>query len=156
MSTVGLLDLLCQERDTLKTLLGILSEEQVLLLRARIEDLPTVTQKKLSALTRLSALANCREQSFSAGGFAPPERGVRTWLDQHPVPRMAEVWAEVCSMLPLARELNRLNGMLISKRLYLSQQSLSLLGCGRQGDMDYGADGQPKHLPASHKREVIS
>lgn len=142
------MELLCEERVALNVLLYILQDEEILLREGRADELPELAEKKTAILVRLDELACLRHQTLAAEGFAPDERGMRGWLDRHPSPSIEQVWAEVLSTIPIARERNRLNGILIAKRLSRNQEALRLLTGKRDPGMIYGSDGQPKVSPA--------
>jgi flagellar biosynthesis protein FlgN len=147
MPAASPIEFLCEEQDALKTLLCRLHDEQVVLSGAAVDDLFDLTTQKAAIVTRMVELASARHRSLAAEGFASDEVGMRAWLDKHRVPSLVQVWTETLLLVQSAKELNRVNGVLIAKRLSRTQQTLSLLRAEPVPGMIYGADGQPKVVP---------
>ena len=148
MNAAASIDLLSEERDALKALVCLLNDEQILLQGTRVDELSQLTEKKFGILVRLGELASSRHRTLAAEGYAPDENGMRAWLDQRPTAGFDQVWTEILMTIPIARERNRLNGVLIAKRLSRNQQALSLLRGEPLPAMIYGSDGQLKIAPA--------
>jgi flagella synthesis protein FlgN len=148
------MDLLCEELDALNDLMRLLDDEEMLLLDGRADELPDMTSKKTAILVRLEELACVRHQALATDGFSPDQYGMRAWLDEHPSTGAQRIWTEILVAIPIAKERNRLNGMLISKRLSRNQEALRLLRGEPVPGMIYGADGQPKR--ASTGRGLVT
>jgi flagella synthesis protein FlgN len=148
MPAIDASELLCKERDALEALVCLLRDEQALLVGAAVDDLSDVTAKKADVVTRMIQLANSRHCSLAVEGFSPDEVGMHAWLDKHKSPSLLQLWTETLLLAQTAKELNRLNGVLIATRLSRTQQSLSLLRAQPIPGMIYDADGQPKVVPA--------
>ena len=142
------IELLYEERDALEALLRLLQHEQTRLVEADFDALVTVTGEKAGIVSRMSELAKSRHHWLAAAGFDPDETGMRAWLEQSPAPNVMEAWAGTLSLARAAKELNRVNGLLIGKHMSRSQQLLHVLigQCG--SGMIYGPDGQSKVIPA--------
>jgi flagella synthesis protein FlgN len=143
------MDLLCEELDALNELMRLLHDEKMLLLDGRADELSDMTSEKAALLVRLEEVACVRHQALATDGFAPDQYGMRAWLNEHPSPGAHRIWTEILSAIPIARERNRVNGMLISKRLSRNQEALRLLRGEPVQGMMYGADGQPKAAPGA-------
>jgi flagellar biosynthesis/type III secretory pathway chaperone len=148
-------DLLFEEREALKALMCLLNDEQILLRGTRVDELSELTEKKLNILVRLGELASSRHRTLAAQGYAPDEKGMHAWLDQHPTAGFNQLWTETLTMIPIAKEQNRLNGLLIAKRLSRNQQALSLLRGEPLPAMIYGSDGQLK-IASAMRSPVVS
>jgi flagella synthesis protein FlgN len=140
------------EREALHYLLTVLKREQLLLVQADVDTLPALTQEKTEIVMRLIDLAKSRHQALCDAGFAADEAGMYAWLDENPQPKLKQTWSDTLSMARAARELNRVNGLLIGKHLSRGQQLIDMLK-GERG-MLYGADGQTEVVPALHSLAV--
>jgi flagella synthesis protein FlgN len=141
------MDSLGEERVALNELIRLLEDEETSLLNGRADELSALAERKTTILIRLEELACVRHRTLAAEGLAPNQHGMRAWLDQHPSPGVRRIWTEILSAIPIAKERNRVNGMLISKRLSRSQEALRLLRGEPVQGMIYGADGQPQAAP---------
>jgi flagella synthesis protein FlgN len=150
MPALSPVDLLRDERDTVKSLLLLLQQEQSLLIQADARNLGDITGPKAEIVSRMTELANARHRGLAALGFAADETGMRAWLDHNPGPEFMDAWAETLSLAQAAREINRVNGLLIGKHLSRNQQRINVLIDARAGEMLYGADGQPTSKSAPH------
>lgn len=151
MSNRDLLERLHDERDALEHLVSVLQREQILLVQAEVDALTALTGEKAAIVTRMIEVANYRQQGLAEAGFTPDEAGMRAWLNEKPEPILRNAWAQTLSMGREARELNRVNGLLISKHLSRTQQLIGMLK-GESG-IFYGADGQPEVITAA--RSVV-
>jgi flagella synthesis protein FlgN len=140
------------EREALHHLLAVLKREQLLLVQADVDVLPPLTQEKTKIVMRLIDLAKSRHQAIGDAGFAADEAGMHAWLDENPQPNFRQAWADTLSIARAAREVNRVNGLLIGKHLSRGQQLIDTLK-GERG-MLYGADGQTTVVPPRHSLTV--
>lgn len=131
------------EQHTMQTLHHLLLQEQAALIEASIEGLTDLTQAKASLVSELGRLAKQRHAALAAAGFAASESGMRDWIDattdadQH-----TSSWTTLLSMTTEARELNRVNGMLIGRHLLRNQTELNILQGKPQNSNFYGRNGQ--------------
>jgi flagella synthesis protein FlgN len=146
------IEALREEGEALQRLVSVLRREQEVLVQGDVNALTRITGEKAEIVSRLTELARFRNEGLAAAGFTPNEAGMRAWLTESPQPEFASAWTAVISMARVAKELNRVNGLLIAKHLARSQQTIRLLAgeCG----MFYGADGQPMVVPATHSFAV--
>ncbi len=149
-----------QEVGAARELIDILQEEQNQLLAIRIDELEPLVAKKAAVVTRLTQYTRTRHESLEKAGFAPNLAGMNAWLDsiqgQPDADKAGKNWAELVSLTQSAKELNRLNGMLIASHMARNQQALSILHGSKPGSGMYGPDGQPSRAAATPTRSVVT
>lgn len=142
-----------QDAQLAKDLLATIRSEQAALVRADIDAIEDLLDKKSEVLQRMNIVVMNRYEALAANGFEPNETGMGEWLKQQAKPALNEAWANLKKTLIQAKELNRLNGMLINRHSLLNQQLLDHLhGSSGQADV-YGRNGQAK--AQSTKRAVL-
>lgn len=124
-------------------LLQLLKQEQATLIEATIDTLPELTRIKAVHIHELGGLAKKRHAALGAAGFTASEDGMRTWVDTQPASSAAPaLWNELLKLATEAKELNRVNGMLVAKHLLRNQTELNILQGKPQSGNIYGPDGQ--------------
>jgi flagellar biosynthesis protein FlgN len=123
-------------------LLATIRKEQSALVRADIGAIEALLDEKSEVLQHMNIVVLNRYEALAANGFEPNEIGMTAWLKMQAKPALNQAWASLRKTLIQAKELNRLNGILISKQFNLNQQLLSHLQ-GNSGASDtYGRNGQ--------------
>ena len=145
-----------QEQQHLGSLIELMKQEQQLLVAADADGLADTTPRKNALLQALADLSAQRHAALAAAGCEGSEAGMEPWLA---VGGNAEARAQWEALLVLAREakeLNRVNGMLINKQLAHNQGVLNALRMPAGADAGgvYGASGQALGSGPS-KRYVI-
>jgi flagella synthesis protein FlgN len=132
-------------------LADVLRREQAALIAAEIDALPALTTEKAQLVARIAVLANARYQALAAAGFADEEEGMKAWVGTPTCPAAAAAsWNALLHAARSAKELNRVNGLLIAKHLGRNQASINVLQQGsRQGPTLYGPNGQTSTGPGS-------
>lgn len=148
MQAVTPMSSLRAEQRTITALLDVLKQEQQHLVAADIEGLTALTQKKSSLVNDMAVLASQRHNALGAAGYKAEEAGMDAWLAASGDSAAAPLWAEVLELTREAKELNRLNGTLISKHLSHTQGALQALRPQAQGNF-YGPSG---HATSSNLR----
>lgn len=138
------LDTLHDEQQLLSSLLDLMKQEQQCLIDADIDSLNAITPRKAELMNELAVLANQRHQALEAAGFAAEEAGMQAWVEQTASSSAADGWSNLLDLTREAKEVNRLNGMLINKQMTHNQ---NLINAMRQpanaGDAAvYGPTGQ--------------
>ena len=133
--------LLREEQRLITELHGILKEEQAALVAADIDKLSALTPRKSEVLGRMGVLAGERHKALGSAGFEAAEAGMENWLCTHGTPDDKALWNSVLSQTREAKELNRLNGMLINKQLSHTQGALQALRPPSPGGAVYGPTG---------------
>lgn len=129
-----------EETLTAQALLELLKQEQARLIAADIDQLPLLIEEKAKLVARMTTLANTRYTALAAAGFEPREAGMKTWIDQN-TGKAGQAWNQLISLAQAAKELNRLNGILINRHISNNQMSLNVLR-GNTGQAFYGPNGQ--------------
>lgn len=120
------------ERQLLDALTGVLKEEQRLLVAADAEGVAGITPRKIQLVQQLAAEAAVRHRALAAAGFAGGETGMEPWLAAQG-PDVRTQWESLLEATREAKELNRVNGMLINKHMAHGQQLLAELGANEAG-----------------------
>lgn len=133
-----------QERQLISTLLDVLLEEQRHLVGADTEGLADLTPRKSDLVQRMAALAAQRHRALGAAGFAAEESGMDAWLAATGDGEAATGWRDLLDKTRAAKELNRVNGMLISKQMAHTQVLINAMRAPAGGAEAavYGANGQ--------------
>lgn len=132
-----------EERRAANSLLQLLEEEQMVLVNADVDALTKLTEEKAKLAAHMSQLAKRRHDALQAAGFEATEAGMKAWLAS-PGATAADnkAWSELLALAQSGKELNRVNGMLISQHMARNQNALSILQGNSQGGTFYGPDGQ--------------
>lgn len=130
-----------------RRLLSLLQQEQKHLIEADIEQLERLTEEKAVVVASLFELAKARHDSLRTSGYRGAESDMQAWLDSIPSsdPSFAATrkrWGELLQVSQSAKELNRVNGVLIGTHLARNQTALNALRVGSDAGNLYGPDGQ--------------
>ena len=121
MATASPITTLPAELALLNSLVALMKQEQQLLVSADTDGLAGLTPQKNQWIADLAALSAQRHQNLGAAGFAAREAGMEAWLDHCKDAAAAAQWQDVLNITREAKELNRVNGMLITKQLSHNQ-----------------------------------
>ena len=133
-----------QDAQLVADLLETLSREQASLVMADIDSIESLMEEKAVLLQRINMTAKNRYAELAANGFEANESGMLAWLKHQAKPTVNQQWLDFQKTLSQAKEMNRLNGVLINKHFNRNQQLLNhLQGNSSAGDV-YGKNGQPK------------
>jgi flagellar biosynthesis protein FlgN len=131
-----------QDARLVNKLLEVLSREQSSLVMADIDAIEALIEEKSVLLQSINLTVKSRYDALASKGLAASEVGMVEWLKQHGNAAMNASWEVFQRALNQAKEMNRLNGMLISKHFSRNQQLLNHLQ-GNSGVVDgYGRNGQ--------------
>ncbi|SFV03079.1 flagella synthesis protein FlgN [Pseudoduganella namucuonensis] len=141
MQTVSPMSSLREEQRVITALIAVLKQEQQFLLAADIDGLTALTPQKSTLVNDMAVLASQRHSALGAAGFKAEEAGMEAWLAASGDPDALAFWQQVLTQTHEAKELNRLNGMLINKHLSHTQGALQALRPQVQSNV-YGPSGQ--------------
>ena len=135
---------LTEEHQAIRALTQILQLEQEHLISANVEGIAAITEDKAKAAARMAELATLRHNALAAAGFSPEESSMKLWLESAAGTQSAsKSWQELIELAEAAKELNRVNGILINKQMVRNQNVLNILQHGSvQGNNVYGPNGQ--------------
>ncbi|HEY5799676.1 MAG TPA: flagellar protein FlgN [Burkholderiaceae bacterium] len=134
------LENLTAEHRTMLALVALMQQEQQCLIAADVEQIAALTEQKQTLLTNMANFAADRAKALAAAGLPADDSGMQSWLAAHDDATRA-VWQQLLDLTARAKELNRVNGILINKHLSSTQGALQALQIHAE-DGVYGADGQ--------------
>jgi len=123
-------------------LLDLLKREQINLIKHNIDEIETLVAIKADLLQKINHVAKNRYAALAAKGFESNENGMVSWIHQQSNTATIEAWHQFQSILVQAKEINRLNGVLIAKHFNRNQQMLNTLQNAFQTNDVYGKNGQ--------------
>lgn len=152
MPSTSPLSRLQEELQAMQALLELTREEQPLLIGAEIEALAELTPRKTALVGQLARCAAARHAQLAAAGFPASEAGMAAWLAAPGNEDGDAPWSALLACTRQAKELNRVNGMLINKHMAHARSSLDALRPAAQSNhTTYGPSGQTSNAPASRK-----
>jgi flagella synthesis protein FlgN len=133
------------EQQLIASIVELMKTEQKLLTGADADGLATLTPTKLQLAQRAALLSRTRHKALGAAGFMAAEIGMEPWLAVGGNPDLRAQWNRLLELTRQAKELNRVNGMLINKQLAHTQNVLNeLRGPTANPGGVYGPGGQTK------------
>jgi flagella synthesis protein FlgN len=133
---------LADEKQVTSRLVAALQHEQDLLSgNGDADKIPEIINDKANIVANMATLADQRHKTLAALGFIAGENGMQSWIEQHGSAEDKQVWEELFALAQSARELNRLNGLLIGKQMAINQNAMNILQ-GKSNGSFYGPDGQ--------------
>ncbi|WLI88008.1 flagellar protein FlgN [Massilia sp. R2A-15] len=132
------------EQQLIASLIDTMQQEQAFLIRADSEGLSGLTPHKAELVQQMAALAARRHQALAAAGFPPSESGMESWLAAHGDDAARSARRELLARTTDAKELNRVNGMLINKQMNHTQTAINAMRtpAGAADSGVYGPSGQ--------------
>ena len=147
------MDSLNEELTAMTGLLALIKQEQAQLVDANIEGLQSLTQGKAETIAKICQLASSRHTFLAAAGLPGNDASMQSWLDSSANSTIRKTWEQLLSIAEAAKELNRLNGLLINKFMTRNQEALHILQGNTKGNNFYGRNGQT--TPAQPNRRLI-
>lgn len=143
------------ELTLIDSLIDLMKQEQQCLVAADTDTLANLTPVKTQHITQLGALAGQRHAALSGEGFAGSEVGMEAWLARKNDAAIASIWQQALGRMREAKELNRINGMLINKQLTHNQNLIhAMRSPADAADMGvYGPKGQT--TAAQNRRPLV-
>jgi len=146
------------ESDAMAGLIDVLKLEQAALTQAPsmelMEEINALTMKKNQMIGLITQLGKLRRNELSRLGFRSVDIPAPQWLQDQ---AQKDCWNRLIAFTKKANELNRVNGLLISKHLLRNQSTLQILYKNHQRSPMpalYGANGQ-SNTSRSMMRGVI-
>jgi flagella synthesis protein FlgN len=143
------------ELSLVQTLSELMKQEQRLLVAADTDGLTAITPQKNQLVGQLAALSAERHQNLAAAGFAADDAAMHAWIAEQKDADAASLWEDLLAATREAKELNRVNGMLISKHLSTNQQLINAMRApaGGADAAVYGPTGQT--APSGPSRRYV-
>lgn len=132
------------EQQLIGLLIELMKQEQQFLVHADSEGLNTITPQKAELVQQAALLSGQRHQALGAAGFPAREAGMEDWLASSGDAAARGLWLELLELTREAKELNRVNGMLVNKQMTNTQVVLSAMRtpAGGADAGVYGPSGQ--------------
>jgi flagella synthesis protein FlgN len=136
-------------------LIDLMKQEQQFLVAARTDGLDTLTPLKLQLVEQMGALAAQRHLSLESAGYAGSETGMADWVQHKADPLIVAAWQQALARMREAKELNRVNGMLINKQMMHNQVLIQAMRTPADAadTSFYGPSGQA--TPVHGKRRLV-
>ena len=153
-----LLHCIQNETDAMASLVDVLAQEQVALTQAPtlelMEEIRIITQKKTQIINTISQIGHSRQTELVRRGFNATETTLPEWLENK---EQSDAWAKLIQQTEKAKELNRVNGLLITRHINRNQSTLQVLYANQHTNSPalYGADGQ-SNAPRAKARGVTA
>jgi flagella synthesis protein FlgN len=141
------------EQQLIGSIVELMKTEQQFLVSADADGLSTLTPKKLQLSQKAAELSRLRHKALGAAGFAATENGMEPWLAVSGNDELRSEWNRLLELTRQAKELNRVNGMLVNKQLAHTQGMLNALRPAGNGTGVYGPGGQA--MPAGPSRRFV-
>lgn len=139
---LSMAQLLAQESDLVQQFIDNLGAEQEALKQGEALRLGAIHARKSELIERLNDADKERNTLLGQTGHAGDQEGMRSWLTRNDKDHLvAEEWSKLMQLAREARELNNLNGQLITLRLQATHQALAALTYQPQRPTLYGRDG---------------
>ena len=143
------------ELKLINCLIDLMQQEQQFLVAANTDGLATLTPLKTDLVGQMGVLALQRHQSLEAEGFVASETGMDAWVLRSANPVISASWKQVLERMRDAKELNRVNGMLINKQMTHNQILIQAMRTPADAADTgfYGPSGQTTSV--SSKRRLV-
>ena len=155
MATAGAHTTLQDELKLINNLIELMKQEQQFLVAANTDGLGTLTPRKTELVEQMAALARQRHASLHQDGCEASEAGMNAWVQRVNTPAINTSWQHVLEKMREAKELNRVNGMLINKQMTHNQVLIQAMRTPADAADTgfYGPSGQA--TPVSSKRHLV-
>ena len=143
------------ELDALSTLVDLMKQEQQCLVAADTDGLNLVTPQKAQHIAQLGALSAQRHAQLQAAGFAADDGAMEGWLAASKDAQAGAQWQTLLDKTREAKELNRVNGMLINKQMQHTKTLIDAMrtSANAPDTAVYGPSGQA--APAGPSRRYV-
>jgi flagella synthesis protein FlgN len=135
---------LTAEHERISALVELMKQEQQFLVAADADGLAGLTPRKVVLVQELAQLSRERHAALGGAGFIASEAGMEPWLAAQGDDISRSAWSQLLALTAEAKELNRVNGMLINRQMAHNQTVLNALRTPTAAPEStlYGAKGQ--------------
>ncbi|THC40466.1 flagella synthesis protein FlgN [Massilia sp. Mn16-1_5] len=132
------------EHERIEALVELMKQEQQFLVAADADGLAELTARKAALVQELAQLSRQRHGALGSAGFVSSEAGMEPWLAAQGDDASRAAWSALLALTAEAKELNRVNGMLINRQMAHNQTVLNALRTPTAAPEAtlYGAKGQ--------------
>ena len=132
-----------EEQQLIGSIVELMKTEQQFLVSADADGLAGIVPEKLKLAQRAAELSRIRHKALGAAGFQATEAGMEPWLAVGGNDELRDTWNRLLDLTREAKEINRVNGLLINKQLAHTQGVLNALRGPAAGAAGvYGPGGQ--------------
>ena len=149
MSALNPMSSLREEQQLITQLVDVLKQEQAHLVVADVTGLTAVTPTKTTLVQRMTVLANQRHRALGAAGFIAGEAGMEPWITRSGGSDARALWLQLLEQTRAAKELNRVNGLLINRHMGYTQSALDALRPKVKANSVYGPSGMTNNSTRS-------
>ena len=144
-----------EELNLITCMIDLMKQEQQFLVSADTEALGKLTPGKLKLIEQMAQLAGKRHAALAADGVAASETGMDGWVARMANPDINTLWQQLLEKTREAKELNRINGMLVNKQLSHTETLITAMRtpAGAADQPFYGPSGQS--APVTGKRRLV-
>jgi len=130
------------EKRIVNLFVEVLKKEEIALTHGQIDELDLLVSEKAQLVEQLEELEKNREQYLLSFGCTPDKNGMHSWLSKQEDMELQAVWNELIEMAKIAKQVNQVNGQMIStQQLYNQRAYLSLQSAAGNISL-YGPKGQ--------------
>jgi flagella synthesis protein FlgN len=141
------------EQQLIGSIVELMKTEQQFLVSADADGLSSINPKKLQLAQKMAELSRLRHRALGAAGFQALEAGMEPWLAVSGNDELRSLWNQLLALTREAKELNRVNGMLVNKQMAHTQGMLNALRPAAAGAGVYGPGGQS--MPSGPSRRFV-
>ena len=144
------------EHEVLASLVELMKAEQAHLVALDTDGLQAITEQKAQVVAKATEVAQQRHRNLAIAGFAVEEAGMQAWLASINSKSVVDAWQQLLDITRAAKELNRVNGILINKQMAYNQNALDSLHAPAQAKNPnnvYGKNGQTS--TATNTRRIV-
>jgi flagella synthesis protein FlgN len=141
------------EQQLIGSIVELMKTEQQFLVSADADGLSSINPKKLQLAQKMAELSRLRHRALGAAGFQALEAGMEPWLAVSGNDELRSLWNRLLELTREAKELNRVNGMLVNKQMAHTQGMLNALRPAAAGAGVYGPGGQS--MPSGPSRRFV-
>jgi len=136
-------------------LVDLMKQEQQFLVAGNTDGLATLTPLKNQLIEQMAGLGAQRHQGLAQLNFPASDAGMVAWLASPAGSAAKPEWQQLLDRTAQAKELNRVNGMLINKQLAHNQGLIQAMRqpAGAADTAFYGPQGQTTAI--SGKRRLV-
>jgi flagella synthesis protein FlgN len=142
------------EQQLIGSIMELMKTEQQFLVSADADGLASINPKKLQLAQKMAELSRLRHRALGAAGFPAAESGMEPWLAVGGNDALRSDWNRLLELTREAKELNRVNGMLVNKQMAHTQGMLNTLRPAAAGAAVYGPGGHAT-LSGPSRRYVV-
>jgi flagella synthesis protein FlgN len=141
------------EQQLIGSILALMKTEQQFLVSADADGLASINPQKLHLAQKMAELSRLRHRALGAAGFPAEESGMEPWLAVGGNDELRGLWNRLLELTREAKELNRVNGMLVNKQMAHTQGMLNALRPAAAGAGVYGPGGHA--APSGPSRRYV-